>query len=151
VFGFHGRKLGLDITYRRRESFQCVLEAITRKRTRAWKRRVRARTRDDGLKEWRGLQALRTAAVVVRRSDNGVEVTWSRDDSLATIPSDPDILAYCYVKDAREFNGTFSALEATFARGETSEPDRRIFVDFLARCVAMGLEDTVHGHCYPDA
>jgi hypothetical protein len=24
VFGFHSRKLGLDITYRRSESFQCI-------------------------------------------------------------------------------------------------------------------------------
>ena len=98
-----------------------------------------------------GLQALRTAAVLVRRSDNGVGATWSRDDSPATIPPDPDILAYCYVKDAQEFDGTFSSLEAAFARGETSEPDRRIFVDFLARCVAMRLEDIVHGHYHPVA
>ena len=27
VFGFHCRKLGLDITYRRCESFQCILKA----------------------------------------------------------------------------------------------------------------------------
>ena len=27
VFGFHCRKLGLDITYRRSESFQCILKA----------------------------------------------------------------------------------------------------------------------------
>jgi hypothetical protein len=27
MFGFHCRKLGLDITYRRSESFQCILKA----------------------------------------------------------------------------------------------------------------------------
>jgi hypothetical protein len=27
VLGFHCRKLGLDITYRRSESFQCILKA----------------------------------------------------------------------------------------------------------------------------
>jgi hypothetical protein len=27
VFGFHCRKLGFDITYRRSESFQCILKA----------------------------------------------------------------------------------------------------------------------------
>jgi hypothetical protein len=84
-----------------------------------------------------GWPVLKTTAVVVRRSDNGLHFRCSETQLLPDLTDKTDLRAHCYLKDCDGFDG----LMAMFAIDprERNEDILRMPVDLLVRAAARRL------------
>ena len=78
-----------------------------------------------------GWSAAESVAILARRSDNRIELRWTEDGSLPNMKDEPDLAAFCYLRNCRHFQ----ALTGVFDKG--SRPNKSVAYEIAVNSLAV--------------